>query len=265
MTLVEVGSTAITDSVGQFHIPSVAGTYTLRARRSCWIDTLMHNVQIARGETTQVSMSMNAPQIRLDVTSLNLVVHDRVETQAALPLANTGDGLLSVTATAHGSDGHGSWLAVSPPRTDVMPGDSFAFTVSVNPDSSSGGIVEFDGSVVLRDNACPDSVLNVAVIAYVLDVPDRPDRVPLRTELHPAFPNPFNAVTMVTYDVAAPSDVRVTLFDVTGRVVRIISSGMLAAGSYRTPLNAGDLASGVYFLALQSGTERFSQKLLLIK
>ncbi len=265
LRLVESGASGVTDAAGAFTIAGVPGTYTLRADCVCWTDTLMHSVSIARGETTRVALAMAQPEIELGLTSLNLVVHNRTLTVAQLPLTNTGNGPLTVTATAFGSYANGTWLSVTPASAEVAPGDSFAFAVRIYPDTSNSGGWDYYGRVELHDNACPDSLLNVGVIVYVLDSPEHGNRVPLQTELHPAYPNPFNAVTTLTFDLAVQGNVEVRLFDITGRAVRTITSGTMVAGRHRMPLDAEDLPSGVYLLALHAGGERFTQKLLLIK
>jgi hypothetical protein len=147
----------------------------------------------------------------------------------------------------------------------VAAGQDFAFAVNIHADTTNNGDWDYYGTIELRDNACPDSVLNIGVIAYVLDAPARTGQMPERTALHSAYPNPFNSVTTVNFDLAAASDVHMQLFDVTGRMVKILSSAHMEAGRYRLPFDARDLASGVYLLAFQAGSERFSQKLLLIK
>ena len=263
--LAEVGTTATTDNNGVFRLASVPGTYTLRAQAVCWNDTLLGNVQIAQAETTQVALFMTRPVLEVGVSSLNVLAHNRLVTEVALPMDNSGDGLLTVLATAHGLDSHDDWLSVTPSSAQVAPGEHFSFTVNIHPDTSNAGSWDYLGRIELRDSLCPSADAMIAVMAHVLDVPGQTRALPLRTALHAAYPNPFNSTTTLTFDVAAPGDVSLALYDITGRAVRTLSSGPLAAGQYRIPLSGEDLSSGVYLLALHAGGERFSQKLLLIK
>jgi hypothetical protein len=218
-----------------------------------------------QGETTQVQIVMLQPLMQLGVSSVNVVAPNGEITETTLPVTNPGDGLLTIHALAQEAGGSEPWLSVSPASLDVPPGQSAAFTIRVHPDTLNTNSWDFYGLIELHDNACPDSVRDVGVYAYVLDVPGRKAGLPRSTALLPAYPNPFNGTTVVGFDLAAAANVSVSLFDVTGRHVRTISSGLMAAGHYRLPFEAGDLASGVYLLSMQAGNSRFAQKLLLIK
>ncbi|HEY3294735.1 MAG TPA: FG-GAP-like repeat-containing protein [bacterium] len=263
--IVQTGTSAQTDNAGRFHIAGIPGTYDLRVTGACWTDTLMNNVQIARGETTRVAIEMTQPLLQLDVSSLNVAVHNGVLTPFVLSVRNPGNGMLDISITAHGRYANDDWLSVSPAVAQVPPSQPFSFVVNIHPDTSNSGPWDYYGSLELRNNACPDSIATVAVVAYVLDAPEPRGAIPAKTALHPVYPNPFNGRTTLTFDLSAPGNADLALFDITGRAVRTLSSGTLAAGPYRMPLNADDLPSGVYLLALRAGGETFSQKLLLIK
>jgi len=74
------------------------------------------------------------------------------------------------------------------------------------------------------------------------------------------FPNPFRTETIITYSLERASKVNLSLFDMNGRLVKILVSGTKEAGSYTVRVNAGSLTAGVYFYRLQtnnySGTKR---------
>ena len=55
---------------------------------------------------------------------------------------------------------------------------------------------------------------------------------PSRTRLFAAAPNPFNPRTLVAYDLAVPAQVRVQIFDLQGRRVRLLHDGGLDAGRH---------------------------------
>lgn len=83
--------------------------------------------------------------------------------------------------------------------------------------------------------------------------------------LHPAFPNPFNASVNLTLDVARAQNVELLVFDVTGRLVETLHSGILGMGTHRfiwSPLTA---ASGMYFVRAQTTFASQTIKTLLLK
>jgi uncharacterized protein (DUF362 family) len=84
-------------------------------------------------------------------------------------------------------------------------------------------------------------------------------------ELKNNYPNPFNPTTMITYQLSKTSYVRLTVYDITGRVVTTLVDGEKAAGSYSIPWNASNISSGVYFYKLTAGNFSQVKKMVLIK
>ncbi len=80
-----------------------------------------------------------------------------------------------------------------------------------------------------------------------------------------SFPNPFNAVTTIIYNLPKPSSVLLQLFDVQGRVVQTIKDEKQSAGSHRLRFEAKHLSSGIYFLRLQAGPVERTRKIILLK
>lgn len=73
-----------------------------------------------------------------------------------------------------------------------------------------------------------------------------------------AYPNPFvNSVTF-RYKLANTSTVRITVFDITGRVVRVISEGQRTSGDYTTKVDGGGLIPGNYFAKLSLDDQDFN-------
>ncbi len=73
-------------------------------------------------------------------------------------------------------------------------------------------------------------------------------------ELSAPSPNPFAAATRVTLRLAGDEAVRAEVYDLTGRLVRTLHDGRLAAGEHRFDLDGSDLASGVYLLRVTGET-----------
>lgn len=79
------------------------------------------------------------------------------------------------------------------------------------------------------------------------------------------YPNPFNPSTMISYSLAEPSLVSLSVFDLTGREVAELVRGEQAAGAYSVSFNAGNLPAGMYFYRLQAGSFNAVRKLILMK
>ncbi|HRR07765.1 MAG TPA: T9SS type A sorting domain-containing protein [Rhodothermales bacterium] len=74
--------------------------------------------------------------------------------------------------------------------------------------------------------------------------------VPMAFFLGSNYPNPFNPTTTIAYSLQKAGEVTLSVYDVTGRIVRTLSKGFQTAGRYQARLDASDLSSGVYFVRL---------------
>mgnify|MGYP001260883533 CR=1 FL=1 len=81
--------------------------------------------------------------------------------------------------------------------------------------------------------------------------------IPDKFSLGQNYPNPFNPSTKINFDLARPSNVRLTVFNSLGQEVMNLFSGYKTAGSYTADFNASGLSSGTYFYRLE--TEFFTQ------
>ena len=85
--------------------------------------------------------------------------------------------------------------------------------------------------------------------------------VPEAFRLHGNWPNPFNASTIIAFDMERTVPVHLVVYDVLGRRVRTLYNGeTLTAGHYRTSWNGRDdegrsAASGVYLYRLTAGAD----------
>lgn len=79
------------------------------------------------------------------------------------------------------------------------------------------------------------------------------------------YPNPFNPVTAITYDIPKASQVELTVFDVTGRQLKKLVSEFKQPGSYRVTFDGTQYSSGLYFYRLTAGDFTETKKMILLK
>lgn len=77
-----------------------------------------------------------------------------------------------------------------------------------------------------------------------------PGAAPAVAELRSPSPNPTTGSTTVRYALSATADVRVTVYDVTGREVAVVADARQEAGAYDAALDASRLAPGAYVVHL---------------
>jgi hypothetical protein len=94
--------------------------------------------------------------------------------------------------------------------------------------------------------------------------------IPSKVELFQNFPNPFNPVTEIQFQVNQSRKVNLTVFDMLGRKVKTLVDENVAAGKYKVEWNGTNefgqpAASGIYFYRLQTDGFSQSRKMLLMK
>ncbi len=87
----------------------------------------------------------------------------------------------------------------------------------------------------------------------------------LTFKLNPAYPNPFNPATTISWQLDKNGAYEVVVFNVLGQKIDVIASGYATAGSYAKVWNAAKFPSGVYFVQLQAGNRVRTQKMLYLK
>ena len=98
---------------------------------------------------------------------------------------------------------------------------------------------------------------------------------PTATELLPNYPNPFNPETWIPYRLAEEAFVTLTIYDLSGQVVRTLEVGHRMASVYETRSKAiywdgrnevgEQVASGVYYYHLSTGDYAATRKMLIVK
>lgn len=99
----------------------------------------------------------------------------------------------------------------------------------------------------------------------ITNVPDEPTTTPAQFQLHQNFPNPFNPTTIIAYTIPERTFVRLALYDLLGKEVRVLVEGMQMPGEYKVILTASDLRSGVYIYRLIAGTNVLVRKAVVLK
>ncbi len=134
----------------------------------------------------------------------------------------------------------------------------------------ANNLVSISGVVLYKD---PRRV-RIIVSRNPLSVEQQSGGIPDRFVLYQNYPNPFNPSTKIKFSIPVGTRHAVSLqvFDILGREVTALvnenlSEGLLTenAGSYQVTLNAGGLASGVYYYKLHAGNFSSTKKMLLVR
>lgn len=91
------------------------------------------------------------------------------------------------------------------------------------------------------------------------------DEIPKSYELFRAYPNPFNPVTRIGFQIPQRSSVVLKVYDALGKEIRTLVNATKEAGYYNVDFDASDLPSGLYIYQMRTGNFSQSGKVLLVK
>ena len=89
--------------------------------------------------------------------------------------------------------------------------------------------------------------------------------IPEEFALFPAYPNPFNPVTTISYQITEPAFVKLSIYDISGRLVEKLVSENKKSGYYSVNWNADRVGSGIYFYRINAGEFSSVKKCLIVK
>jgi len=89
--------------------------------------------------------------------------------------------------------------------------------------------------------------------------------IPFKYALYQNYPNPFNPVTKISFDIPEKNNVKIKIFDVLGKLVKVLLNETKDAGSYSVTFDGTNLPSGVYYYEIKAGNYTAAKKMALIK
>ncbi|MGL6266817.1 MAG: T9SS type A sorting domain-containing protein, partial [Chitinophagaceae bacterium] len=81
--------------------------------------------------------------------------------------------------------------------------------------------------------------------------------------LNQSYPNPSYGASTITYSIPVKSKVTLTVYDVQGRVVRVLQNGERAAGKYAVTVPSDLLNTGIYYYKLEAGEFKSTRKMIV--
>ena len=96
------------------------------------------------------------------------------------------------------------------------------------------------------------------------------NNMPLEFEVYPAYPNPFNPVTTIGYYLSNKGSVNITIYDMMGREIKVLQSGIQTPGHSKVQWNATNnkgqpVSAGVYLYQINIDGKMDTKKMVLLK
>ena len=128
------------------------------------------------------------------------------------------------------------------------------------------GMQTKDGSYVFSGNDVDGNILVIRTSRDPVSVPS--ENISILSgdlTLGPAYPNPFNAQTTLSFSLPHPGSVSVDVYNLTGRRIQSWGDVQFAAGQHRIIWSPQQLPSGSYFIRLSASDEVRTNKVTLLK
>jgi len=261
-----VGTTlsTITNQNGEYTLSVINGTYDLIVSGECISRDTIQGIVVAPDSIVRVDFQVLHPQYACNRTSINAVVQNQELTSIPLQFFNTGNGAMEMGLEAEPVNPEGNWLTVTPDTAFIPAGDSLTVQVRITPDTTNNGLFDFNGSLHVTTNSCPGESVTIPVMVFVLDSKDRSPALPQNYSLS-VHPNPFNPNTTITFSASKRVQIKLIVYDVTGRNITELANDFLDPGLHKFTFDAQNLPSGVYLVHVESTLFSSTKKMVLMK
>lgn len=89
--------------------------------------------------------------------------------------------------------------------------------------------------------------------------------IPDNFALYQNYSNPFNLSTVISFDLPRDVDVKLSVYDILGRLVGVLVDSRMRAGRYSVEFRGDGLSSGIYFYRLEAGDFVNVKKMIFVK
>jgi hypothetical protein len=174
--------------------------------------------------------------------------------------------VLAGHTTSFGAGGDDFWLV----RTDAQGDSLWTRTFGGSADEQCYSVQQTsDGGCVLAGftNSFGAGGSDFWVIKLESDLLAEPLRnsLPCRYTLYQNWPNPFNSIAVIAYDLPRSGHISLEVFDLMGREVRTLVNEVQVAGTHHVAFDGTPLASGIYFYCLRTGDFAATKKMVFLK
>jgi photosystem II stability/assembly factor-like uncharacterized protein len=159
---------------------------------------------------------------------------------------NTGYALFNPNTLYRTSNGGLNWSKQIPDSTKILNAIHFI-------NAYTGWLVGNQGIVLYTTNGGSTFIDEIK------------STIPYSFSLFQNYPNPFNPTTKIKFEIAKAGDVKIVVYDVSGREVQTLVDDALKPDTYETVFNGAMLTSGIYFCRLSAGDFIQTRRMVMIK
>ncbi len=224
------------------------------------------------GRLTGIDVGINTPDTRFELTVFGSFANHSPDAQLA---------------TLHGATVTAGWYTIPLPDSGIAveKGQDFFirlkveeknYSISYDRTASRSGRSYVSGNGVIFSDAISTSSAggNINIRARIKTGHEETlilvEESPSEFRIHPPYPNPFNPLVTISFDLPAPARVHISIHDILGQTIRVLVDDVLPSGRNAAVWNGLNhdgrpAGSGVYLYRLTAGRHHGQGKLLLMK
>jgi hypothetical protein len=89
--------------------------------------------------------------------------------------------------------------------------------------------------------------------------------LPTEFKFYESYPNPFNPVTNISFDIPVSTEIGISIFNINGQIIHQFPTGYYTPGHYKFEWDAGEVSTGIYLIQMKTDDEIHQQKVMLLK
>jgi uncharacterized delta-60 repeat protein len=132
-------------------------------------------------------------------------------------------------------------------------------------DPTTGGVAVTGFSANSMGGPIAYDYLTIKYLSTPTGINGNENETPDGFSLMQNYPNPFNPSTVISYRLSVNSFVSLKVYDITGKLVKVLVDEQKDAGSYEVRFDGTNLSSGIYFYKLETGQFTDVKRMNLVK
>jgi hypothetical protein len=216
----------------------------------------------------------DVPAVNVALTGIGVIASPAAAssvTAPGTPIRDTSEFEVTIS-----NDGNADWIMGNPfispdslftfikSKSDsvIKAGSTGKITLAFHPRSiaTHSGLITFPGG-----GPCQDTLLTINIFGTAVENAVREVANAEGFSLEQNSPNPASGRTTITYSTPREASVRIILTDITGKMVKELTSGRVSSGKHELSISTGDIPSGSYLYILESGNARLVRQMVISK
>jgi len=240
-----------------------------------WVNAQSVSINIPTDVTGEPGEMVLIPINVADLSNYNVISYQIAVTYDSTILSAdsvTTSGTISENLTVFSNISSGRIVLGSFSPFPISGSGTLVFIIfAVNSNATSGqtSLLVFENFLFNSGNPSADSdngLFTVVGASSAIDL--RHPVIPEKPALFQNYPNPFNQTTVIMYELNRTVPIQLGIFDITGRLVRVLRNGVKAGGRHVLYWDGRDglgreAASGIYIVRLKTDDFSTQRKIVL--